>query len=64
MPDTAIEYFQSERNKQTEPYTNFYDEALEALELYGAFKDMEEVLVDIAEIYKNREIVDSKERKE
>lgn len=58
MPDTAIEYFQSERNKQTEPYRKFYDEALEALELYGAFIKYRNALNDAAstaaDILKNR----------
>ena len=33
IPKTAIEYFKTEKNKNTEPYQKFYDEALAALEM-------------------------------
>lgn len=32
IPKTALEYFKNERNKHTEPYRPFYDEAIDALE--------------------------------
>lgn len=39
IPKTAIEYFKSERAKQTPPYQKFYDEALAALEKVNAFQN-------------------------
>ena len=48
MPETAIEYFKTERNKQAEPYRKFYDEAIEALELYGALMKIKNALDNAA----------------
>lgn len=38
IPKTAIEYFKTEKNKNTEPYQKFYDEALAALTCINAQK--------------------------
>lgn len=32
IPKTALEYFREEKNRHTEPYQKFYDEAIAALE--------------------------------
>ena len=42
IPRTAMEYFKAERNKHTEPYRRFYDEALEAFTFYDNFLKMEQ----------------------
>ena len=42
IPRTAMEYFKAERNKHTEPYRRFYDEAVAALEFYNAVMELNE----------------------